>query len=536
MALTKVTYSMIENAAANVKDFGAVGDGVADDTVAIQAALDSSANSVYFPSGTYLVKNATNTAAGDVLVLPSNITLFGDGASSVIKLGAHTTEGHRVLRVANQTNVVIRDICVDGDKANQTAPADEQSHCVLILDSSNVSVQNCVLKNAKGDGVYWGGNANPGSTNILIDGCSFDGNVRQGISGVRGEYVRIVNNDIANTTGNAPGAGIDLESNNFGDTLNEIVIANNNIRGNFWGVFVHELAPARQVTITGNTFSDNRTTDIFCRGNGVVITGNTFYLNNKQVASPGTAIDVSVCNSVTITGNSIVGNYNVNERGGIRIFPSCENIIVSNNTIKDTSSPAFQVVLTTVAGNDVKGIVFTENTMLNCIVAGSTSPVMAFTAAASGTPGIYDVICKNNVILDTRSGGDEADLGVRISNATNAMISTWVIDDNIVKGVAAQITALTDWRFGGLTLLGRGALNFDLTSVAYQDLTITVTGVAVGDVVSVGVPDSAAVADVLYWGWVSATDTVTVRAMRVAGTPNPPNAVFTVKVKKLLTN
>jgi len=40
MALTKVSYSMITGAPVNVKDFGAVGDGVKDDTDAIKAACD----------------------------------------------------------------------------------------------------------------------------------------------------------------------------------------------------------------------------------------------------------------------------------------------------------------------------------------------------------------------------------------------------------------------------------------------------------------------------------------------------------------
>ena len=41
----------------NVKDFGAVGDGTADDTAAIQAAIDSTsgAGMVYFPKGTYKI-------------------------------------------------------------------------------------------------------------------------------------------------------------------------------------------------------------------------------------------------------------------------------------------------------------------------------------------------------------------------------------------------------------------------------------------------------------------------------------------------
>lgn len=40
MSLTKVTYSMIDGTSVNVKDFGAVCDGVADDTAAVQAAID----------------------------------------------------------------------------------------------------------------------------------------------------------------------------------------------------------------------------------------------------------------------------------------------------------------------------------------------------------------------------------------------------------------------------------------------------------------------------------------------------------------
>ncbi len=52
----------------SVKDFGAVGDGVADDTAAIQAAIDASSN-VFMPSGTY------KTTATIVLTDNQNLTL-----------------------------------------------------------------------------------------------------------------------------------------------------------------------------------------------------------------------------------------------------------------------------------------------------------------------------------------------------------------------------------------------------------------------------------------------------------------------------
>lgn len=55
MALTKAANRMITGAPANVRDFGAVGDGTTDDTAAIQAALDSGAARIYIPDGQYKV-------------------------------------------------------------------------------------------------------------------------------------------------------------------------------------------------------------------------------------------------------------------------------------------------------------------------------------------------------------------------------------------------------------------------------------------------------------------------------------------------
>lgn len=70
MALTKVTNRMTEGAAVNVLDYGAVGDGTTDDTAAIQAAIDSSANHIYLPEGDYVITGIT---------VPSATTITGDG-------------------------------------------------------------------------------------------------------------------------------------------------------------------------------------------------------------------------------------------------------------------------------------------------------------------------------------------------------------------------------------------------------------------------------------------------------------------------
>jgi len=65
----------------SVKDFGAVGDGVTDDTAAIQAALDAG-KSVFFPDGFYKCNNLTVSTSGQVLFATGNARLIknGDGA------------------------------------------------------------------------------------------------------------------------------------------------------------------------------------------------------------------------------------------------------------------------------------------------------------------------------------------------------------------------------------------------------------------------------------------------------------------------
>lgn len=89
----------------SVKDFGAVGNGVADDTVAIQAAINFATllggAQVYFPPGTYLISAQLNvTIAGVDLVGagPSASIIKGTNATQKgINLTSTTTTGNRII-------------------------------------------------------------------------------------------------------------------------------------------------------------------------------------------------------------------------------------------------------------------------------------------------------------------------------------------------------------------------------------------------------------------------------------------------------
>lgn len=86
---------------------------------------------------------------------------------------------------------------------------------------------------------------------------------------------------------------------------------------------------------------------------------------------------------------------------------------------------------------------------------------------------------------------------------------------------------------GRAELSATAALDFAaIAAAASADLTIAVAGAAVGDSVSLGLP-AAPAAGLLFFGFVSAADTVTVRAMNItAGAVDAVSATYRATVHK----
>lgn len=109
----------------SVKDFGAVGDGVTDDTAAINAAISYAATaingatgmSVYFPTGTYLISSK--------ITLPNRVGLQGaNGRGSIIKPHSTFADSY-MFHAVNGTSAMfgswLRDMWIDARGKNMTA-------------------------------------------------------------------------------------------------------------------------------------------------------------------------------------------------------------------------------------------------------------------------------------------------------------------------------------------------------------------------------------------------------------------------------
>lgn len=104
-----------------------------------------------------------------------------------------------------------------------------------------------------------------------------------------------------------------------------------------------------------------------------------------------------------------------------------------------------------------------------------------------------------------------------------SLYATNLYATNLIINGGSQVTKI---------ISATATLNFDLTALTVEDLTITVTGAADGDVVTLGVPNGSVTTSVQYSAWVSAADTVTVRARTSAVGENPASGTFRATVIK----
>lgn len=191
------------------EDFGAAGDGITDDTDAINEALEHS-NVLNMNAKTYLVSANPETA---IAITAHNKVINGNGAT--IKIKPVTGEYYRIIDVTGSTT--ISNLTIIGERDEHIGTSGEWGKGINISKCDHVHIENTTVKNCWGDGIYLGSDAtethDTGCNNVTITNCLIDNNRRNGISVIDCNNFVIDGCTISNANGINPQCGIDIERN-----------------------------------------------------------------------------------------------------------------------------------------------------------------------------------------------------------------------------------------------------------------------------------------------------------------------------------
>ena len=312
---------------ANVRDqaYGAVGDGVSDDTAAIQKAIDAVSAAgggiVDIPAGKYRINTLYQTGksyekAG--LVLKSNI-IVRINDSAVLEAIPNGERSYQMFSITHVDNVHIIGGTLIGDRDHHTSSIGETGYGVRITDASNVVIENLHAGEFWGDGLFLGED----SKNITIYNVVCDHNRRQGMSIVGGQNVKILNSKFNHSDGTPPKSGIDIEPEGDLPVVKDVEIRNCEFSGSSTGFVVgnhYSNSVAANITFADNIVRDNRTGINLVGLQGGKIIGNTVYHDQSTENDTHWGIrlrnsGVHATSNVTVSGNTIYGANIIDSTG-----------------------------------------------------------------------------------------------------------------------------------------------------------------------------------------------------------------------------
>lgn len=400
--------------ALDVKCFGAVGDGVTDDSVAIRNAITAAAmtcRAVFFSPGTYLVSSDGTNAY--CIAPPSGMTFCGvGGGASVVKMDVNQPAQTRIFSLINVSDVTLRDLALDGNKAGQ--PADEHKHGLFLMGAARVMVERVECRHFLGDGI----STFTGTSELTVRDCHIHDCDRDGIAFTGSAEHVLIDHCHIHAIAAQP-----IDSEPEPGPVSHVVIRN------CWIV-----ADENQLAITtGGTTASAPNTDWVIDGN--TITGS---------------IDVIRVEDIRIVNNAITGDQNANAAISGRYHSA--RVFVTGNAITVTSMPAVAIVAST--GEIPNRWIVSGNTI---DMAGAGNAILVQGAASAhisgnfitGAGGGYGVNVFATTPLETLiiTGNTIIDVGVALYFAryeTNVIKRIILGQNSIAASVGVMLIGVKD--------------------------------------------------------------------------------------------
>lgn len=446
----------------NVVDYGAVGDDVTDNRVAINAAITAAAAAgggvVFFPPGTYAVYK---TGAGAIASFDlngsayDNITFLGCGNASVVHMAGNAFSGDWYMFYLRGTvkYVTFKNLAFTGVGVTNPDPA-EQNHAIQISNLStdnaytgHIRILDCRFYRFVGDGVRALGN---GATrlvkDVLIKRCEFT--MHDPVSGLgsracvgyqRGTFgVNVINCyltgsddqeiDMESTSTVAMGqhiidgnhidhaaggpAGMTLTGTGLGRHALSVVDLNTIIHGSIQGLNVQRMVlTGNTVVLTGYPADAQAALRLQERITANVVADNQFYVESDMVTG-NQSISFTEGSGGDNHGSLVVGNMGVRLglSGNVMVFETHNELAVEDNYCRTTGAA----------------------------IAGDIINVRTVTTVGRGQ------MVSSNLLRATTT---LAQRGVQFAASSSNMGST-IACDNLVAGVT--VTAVTYTTGGGV--------------------------------------------------------------------------------------
>lgn len=380
------------NLVVNVKDYGAVGDGVTNDVSAINAAIAalSDYGTLYFPKGKYRITSGLTGISGK-----SHLTIRGDGWASEIFNDTGSSGSNTMVFTSSCSNIDVLDLAFTG---NSTVRG---NGIHLRLYAPNSSVSRCYFSGCSDFALHVSNDAGSWSSSFLIANNVFNAPLGDGVHVGSATDVLIVGNRFYNTGDDAIG----IVADDVAKQPNRVnVVANIIYQAGAAGVSGAgiRIAEATDVLVEGNQIYGSKEAGIF-----VTRYQSTSNYNNRIKVKSNT---IAYANSIGGTG-AIAAYY----------VSTCD---FSNNDIDDVAGGVGMIILdtqdTSIIGNTFR------NVPTAIITLNSTTNV------ATTWDGLF---IKDNIVKYTTSTGAYA---INLEPASGITITGLLLDNNVGRLIAGN--------------------------------------------------------------------------------------------------
>ena len=415
-----------------VKDFGATGDGVSDDTAAFVKAFAAvsayGGGVVYVPPGRYRVSK---------LFVPAGCVLTGAGTASWIQL---LDDSNATMLNIVGADVTVSNLQLDGNASGQSNTSALNDAVGIFAPAQRVRIHDCWIHDAIGYQVV----AFPGCSDIVVARNIVSGGAEEGIECQGSSDFRAVGNLVQGSGKN----GIYVWSNTAqGGTCGSAAIAGNVVsdwsRTSFgWGGIVVDDG-ATDVSITGNALAGTPGT-----GTGIAVSSEgpppqRVAVTGNAVASTNVGVRVRNSRHTAVSGNA------VSDTGaeGIQVWNAVTGISVAGNVVDRSGTAGVQII--NASDFSVRANVVRSSGRATNVEQDATGIVVS----SSGTTASRGTVSANRAFDPTSPATQVHGTG------TAGIVANVVFDANVVDGNASisHGTMLADFP-GGATLLPTRAI------------------------------------------------------------------------------